>query len=144
MFNLDDYMPDNNSPAPAPVSEDVASDLALSAPVCLPAVQTAVANILDSALTGLDAEEVQALYLVLQDIDGYATVQAVYDADKSLQAVTLSPAMYIYLYLIDNDLPRPWHVKRLNCLSLKLSYGLSLTSCLRLLCRQSRPDRRRN
>ena len=114
MFNLDDYMPDNNNPAP--VSEDVASDLALSAPVCLPAVQTAVANILDSALTGLDAEEVQALYLTLQDIGSYATVQAVYDSDKSLQAVTLSPAMYIYLYLIDNDF-----APSVACKTLKLS-----------------------
>lgn len=116
MFDLGDYMPDDNNNIPAAPAEADSSDLALPSPVCLPAVQTAVANILDSALTGLDAEEVQALYLVLQDIDGYATVQAVYDSDKSLQAVTLSPAMFIYLYLIDNDF-----APSVACKTLKLS-----------------------
>ena len=142
MFNLDDYMPDNNNPAP--VSEDVASDLALSAPVCLALLfQTAVADILDSALTGLDAEEIQALYLTLQDIGSYATVQAVYDSDKSLQA-SYTVASHVYISIPDRQrfCPCLWPVKRLNCPKSCPSYGRSLTSCLFLLCRQSRPDRR--
>jgi hypothetical protein len=102
-FDLNAFLPDNNpKPDPEPEQEmSISTDIAA---YDIQAVNDLATSILDSALRGLEQEDINELYIALQDMADYQTINAVQASTIGLEGVTLSPAMYIYLYLIDSDL----------------------------------------
>ena len=102
-YNLDDYLPDRTSKKQISVPVKSTELSTAIKPYDMQAVNDTVADILDSALHGLESEDIDKLYLVLQDIKDYQTIDAVQSATKGLDSVSISPAMFIYLYLIDCD-----------------------------------------
>ena len=102
-YSLDDFLPGDKpiQPDTGPDDSQISTDVL---PYDMQAVNDLTASILDSALHGVDQESINQLYLVLQDIAAYQTIDAVQGSVDGLQGVTLSPAMFVYLYLIDCDL----------------------------------------
>ena len=115
-FNLDSYLPDASNKKQI-VQPEPAADLSTEVkPYDMQAVNRLTTDILDSALHGLEDDDISLLYLVLQDIADYKTIDAVQSSTKGIEAVSISPAMFIYLYLIDSDV-RPLAA----CKALKIS-----------------------
>jgi len=91
-----------------------------SGPVILAEVDQIVSTMLDgSGLEGIDDDQILKLYPLLASIKNYQTIQMIQETEKKLQDETLTAQMYVYLFLVENDIP-----VSVACKALRIANGI--------------------